>query len=116
MARATLVTASFGGGAADQTLAEAPEAERRQLAEAIGAFVTRLHRSGFRDRNLDLRNLLIRRDGDQLTIAKIDSPRHRIVAGNHTGDRLAEADWQRLLPQLAEYGVADVAVAAKRKG
>jgi len=115
LARATLVSANFGGGAADRILPKASPADRRAIAHAIGELVARLHAAGFRDRNLDLRNLLVRNDDGQLTIAKIDSPRFRIIASGRRAELLAEADWQRLLPQLEAFDVADVAVAARRK-
>lgn len=115
LARATLVSANFGGGAADRILPTATPTERRAIAQAIGELVTRLHAAGFRDRNLDLRNLLVRNDDGQLTIAKIDSPRYRIVPSGRRAQLLADADWQRLLPQLAAFELDDVAVAAKRK-
>ena len=109
LARASLVTAAFAGEPADQNLAAAPQARRREVAAAIGGFVARLHAAGFRDRNLDLRNLLVQQSPDQITIAKIDSPRFRLVKAGRRGDKLADDDWQRLLPQLAECEVAEVA-------
>jgi hypothetical protein len=41
-------------------------------------------------------------------VAKIDSPRHRLRAPGSVDQRL-QADWDRLLPQLARYGVDVVA-------
>lgn len=105
--RATLLTAAFDGEAGDQILAEVDAPERARIAAAIGAFVVALHERGFRDRNLDLRNLLVHRDDGRITIAKIDSPRFRLVAPGRREDALAIADWNRLLPQLAKFGVAD---------
>lgn len=94
--RATLVTARAPGTPADRLLAEGKDAGRRALTERIARFVRELHVLGFRDRNLDLRNLIVADDG----ITNIDSPRHRIVAAGRTDDALARADWQRLLPQF----------------
>ncbi|MFN3241421.1 MAG: lipopolysaccharide kinase InaA family protein [Planctomycetota bacterium] len=94
--RASLVTTAVAGTPADRWLAAADEPERRRLAARIGRFVRDLHERGFRDRNLDLRNLIV--DGDRIT--KIDSPRHRVVAVGNPDDARAEADWQRLLPQF----------------
>ena len=42
-------------------------------------------------------------------------PRFRLVGSGHHADRLADADWQRLLPQLAKFKVADVAQAHRRR-
>ena len=56
--RAVLVTATWPGIALDRLLPTLPELDRRRLAEAVGAFVAALHLAGFRDGNLDLRNLL----------------------------------------------------------
>ena len=116
--QASLLTANFDGEAADQVFANANEAKRSAVAKAIGAFVVTLHGKGFRDRNLDLRNLLIRQDNGQITIAKIDSPRFQLVrplspSAGSPKDRLADADWQRLLPQLAKFGVANLASKAR---
>ena len=110
---ASILTAAFDGEAADQVLANANETNRCALAKAIGSFVVRLHSKGFRDRNLDLRNLLVRQNNEQITIAKIDSPRFRLVRPGPQKDRLTEADWQRLLPQLAKFDVADLASQAR---
>jgi len=112
LVRATLVTAAFGEPVGDWLGRIGPD-ERTALAQAIGGLVGQLHRLGFRDRNLDLRNLLAQRDDSGAwTVAKIDSPRHRLCAPGRDGDRLAAADWARLLPQLAPHGLADTARAA----
>lgn len=112
LVRAVLVTAAFAGEPVPAWLARLDPAERRALARAVGELVGRLHRLGFRDRNLDLRNLLARREVDGTwTVAKIDSPRHRLRAPGHV-DRLLRADWDRLLPQLARFGVDAEARAA----
>lgn len=115
---ASILTATFDGEAADQVFANANEAKRKALATAIGAFVVTLHGKGFRDRNLDLRNLLIRQGTEQIHIAKIDSPRFQLVRPQSPGagspkDRLANADWQRLLPQLAKFDVANLAAKSR---
>jgi hypothetical protein len=115
LVRATLVTSAEPGRAANLLLQDCSPADRQNIASAIGRFVCALHRSGFRDRNLDLRNLLIHQRGSHYRVAKIDSPRHRIVAAGRANDRLAAADWQRLLPQLAEFGVAQYATDEKAK-
>ena len=108
LAVAAVATSRLPGISADQLLADSGPEQRARTARAIGAFVRRLHRAGFRDRNLDLRNLVIH--GDQVT--KIDSPRHRIVRPGGQEDALARADWARLLPQLEAFGVSASAQSA----
>ena len=113
LAQATLLTAAYDGEAADCVLPESSTARQRQIAIAIGRLVGALHRLGFRDRNLDLRNLLVQQRDDNITIAKIDSPRFRLVRPGDHDDRLCKADWQRLLPQLAELQLAELAYEAR---
>lgn len=116
--RAVLVTAAFAGEPCNLLLPTLAPTDRSELARAIGTLVARLHASGFRDRNLDLRNLLARRDADgEWQIAKIDSPRHRLCRAGSTDDAAARADWARLLPQLAHFGVdAEARAAAATAG
>jgi hypothetical protein len=110
LARATLVTAAFPGKPVDAILARLAPVERPPLAEAVAAFVARAHALGFRDRNLDLRNLLAHRTpAGAWQVAKIDSPRYRLRRPGAADDALARADWARLLPQLAAFGLGDVA-------
>jgi hypothetical protein len=45
-------------------------------------------------------------------VTKIDSPRYRLVRRGQPDDRLARADWARLLPQLEPFGIADETRAA----
>lgn len=106
--RAVLLTAQFPGIALTSLLPELSAPERLALAHATGNLIGRLHRRGFRDRNLDLRNLLAERHADGTWhVVKIDSPRYVLrKEGNHE-DALVRADWARLLPQLAGYGIAD---------
>lgn len=103
---AVLVTAAWPGEALDRLLPQLDAAARRELAAALVAFVRGLHAAGFRDRNLDLRNLLARRTDDRWQLAKLDSPRFRLRPPGRAGDALARADWRRLLPQLAQHGCA----------
>jgi hypothetical protein len=113
LVRAILVTLEGPGEPLDQVLPGFDTAARRVLAGALGRFVKRLHELGFRDGNLDLRNLLASRDergGWQFV--KIDSPRFRLRRPGPARDRWASADWHRLLPQLAAFGVADAARSA----
>ncbi len=107
--KALLVTRAYPGDPADQLLPTLDPAARREAAAAIGRFVARLHALGFRDGNLDLRNLLLQRHGASWIATKIDSPRHRLVRPGPATDRAARADWSRLLPQLESLQVADVA-------
>ena len=87
-------------------LPDLPRGEAIELIEAIRSEVARWHQAGFRDRNLDLRNILVRRERDGWAIAKIDSPRHRIVRPGRVDDALARADHARLDADLARLGFA----------
>ena len=98
--RAILVTRAQPGQPIDRLLSQLPAPDQRSLVEALARFVVALHAAGFRDRNLDLRNLLATADGGHWQIAKLDSPRFRLRPPGRDDDRLARADWQRLLPQL----------------
>jgi hypothetical protein len=108
LARATLVTEAFAGVAADELLPRLGTAERIEVATAIGELVRALHARGFRDRNLDLRNLLVALTPTGCRVAKIDSPRF-ILRRPGRDDALARADWARLLPQLAAFHIAEAA-------
>lgn len=100
--RSVLITEADPGLPADRLLPTLPAAERDALLAAIERFVLRLHATGFRDRNLDLRNLLAeRRADDDWRVAKIDSPRHRLLSAGPADDRLARADWDRLAASIA---------------
>ncbi len=109
--RCLIATEGFPGRDLATLLPTEPRAECEAIGMAVGAFVARIHRLGFRDGNLDLRNLLLADDRAKLVIAKIDSPKHRIVRAGHAGDRLARNDWSRLLPQLRAFGMAEAALA-----
>lgn len=110
--RALLVTRAYPGDPADQVLPSLDPGERREAAAAIGRFVAQLHVLGFRDGNLDLRNLLLQRGPGTWTATKIDSPRHHLVRPGPATDRAAQADWSRLLPQLESLQVAAAARSA----
>jgi hypothetical protein len=110
--RAVLVTQKFPGRDLASLLPTTPPPDRDAIGTCIGTFVRRMHHLGFRDRNLDLRNLLLADDRSSLAIAKIDSPRHRLVPPGAANDRLARADWTRLLPQLDAFGIAATALRA----
>lgn len=116
LVRSVLVTTAFAGEPIDALLPSLAPGDRLALADTLGTLVGRLHALGFRDRNLDLRNLLAQRRSDGgWTIAKIDSPRHRLVAPGRRDDALARADWARLLPQLAPFDLADATRAAAER-
>ncbi len=108
--RATLVTAAWPGQSVDRLLPGLGHQDRATLIADLRCFVDRLHREGFRDRNLDLRNLLARRNlreyQREWEIVKIDSPRFRLVAAGEPDDRLARQDRQRLAASLEALGVA----------
>ena len=111
--RAVLVTAAWPGQPADQVLAGLPPGDQRKLVAAVTAFLYRLHEAGFRDGNMDLRNLLARQELDGWTLAKIDSPRHRLVAPGAASDRRARQDRERLRRSLRSAGLPDLATAVR---
>lgn len=110
--RAILATRAVHGQPLDRLLPEAAPPARAAIGAALGDFVGRLHRLGFRDRNLDLRNLLLAEEATTLRLCKIDSPRYRLVRPGPADDALASADWARLLPQLEPYGLVEVTLHA----
>ncbi|GAB4147563.1 MAG: hypothetical protein Fur0037_15800 [Planctomycetota bacterium] len=105
LSRAVLVTRAWPGEPVDRILRGLGEEARRSLCEELFAFVARLHRAGFRDRNLDLRNLLARPIEGGWQFAKLDSPRFRLRRPGNARDSLARADWTRLREQLQASGV-----------
>ncbi len=108
--RALLVTARVAGEPLDRLLPRLPPAECADLLGSLRAWLDRLHAAGFRDRNLDLRNLIAERipaagePAPRWRITKIDSPRWRL-RGSSTDDRLARQDRQRLDAGLAAIGL-----------
>lgn len=110
--RALLVSAAAPGDPADRVLEHLPEAARADLARAIGRFVAALHTAGFRDGNLDLRNLVVLPTAAGWRISKVDSPRYRLVRAGAREDRGSRADWARLLPQLDRWSLAAITRAA----
>lgn len=99
---ATLVTVAAPGIDAAALLPTLDATTLQSAVAAITQFVQRLHAAGFRDGNLDLRNLLLRRTQQGFDVAKIDSPRYRIRPPGRRDDRWVRADWRRLQPQLAD--------------
>lgn len=100
--RAVLLTEAWNGEPLDALLPALAPDDARALIAAVRAEVAAWHAAGFRDRNLDPRNLLARRGPNGWTIAKIDSPRHRLRRPGAREDRLTRADWARLDRGLAE--------------
>jgi Lipopolysaccharide kinase (Kdo/WaaP) family len=109
--RSLLITAAWPAPTAAAVLPTLPRVQQLALAAAIGVHLRTLHRLGFRDRNYDLRNLLVRPDGATWSIAKIDSPRFRLRRAGDRSDALSRADWARLLPQLAAFDLGSAALA-----
>lgn len=104
--RCVLVTDAYPGQPLDELLLGLKPRERDHLLRCLESFVDALHRKGFRDGNLDLRNLLARRrDDDSWEIVKIDSPRHRVTRPGPAHDRRARADWDRLSASLRQAGL-----------
>ncbi len=99
-----LVTDAWPGDSMADLLPQLSSAERTTVLEQLKNFVRRLHHAGFRDRNLDLRNILARRGPGGWELVKIDSPRHSIVQNSQPDDALAKSDWQRLTASLHELG------------
>ncbi|HLU40155.1 MAG TPA: lipopolysaccharide kinase InaA family protein, partial [Planctomycetota bacterium] len=98
---AVLVTEAVEGTPLDAALPAMPADQRAAVLTRLRAFVSRLHEAGFRDRNLDLRNLLLCPGTDGPRFVKIDSPRFVLQRPGPARDRLARADWQRLGASLA---------------
>ena len=108
LTRAVLVTEAWPGQDLTRVAPGLDERERRGLQAAVVAFVRALHQAGFRDRNLDLRNLLAR-GGDSVRgweLAKIDSPRFRLTRPGRVDDGWAHADWERLIASWRAEGLA----------
>jgi len=79
--RACLVTATWPG----ESLAQFADPLPTDLVDAVRQEVDRLHRAGFRDGNLDRRNVLVRRAGGQgegarsgWEVAFLDSPKFHL--------------------------------------
>lgn len=95
--RAVLITRAWPGHPLHRLLPVVGQADRLALLDAVRRYVTGLHAAGFRDRNLDLRNLLARRsDAGEWVVAKIDSPRFKITSAGRRSDRAARSDLRRL--------------------
>lgn len=99
--RALLVTEAWPGADLERLWPSLAAAERARVCSALARYVDALHEAGFRDRNLDPRNLLVSRDADGgVTFAKIDSPRFRCRRPGAGDDRLRRQDLARLAAGL----------------
>ena len=102
--RGLLLSRELPGERVDDLVRTLPGPALTALAAALGRFVARLHHAGFRDRNLDARNLLAQRPTNATatdwTIGKLDSPRFVLRRPGPAADALAAADWARLLTPL----------------
>jgi hypothetical protein len=103
--RAVLVTAAWPGNDLDRLVTELQPAELADLLRTLCDTVDAWHRAGFRDGNLDLRNLLATRTSAGWLITKIDSPRFRVARPGLHDDRAARADRRRLAASLARHGL-----------
>ena len=101
LARGVLVTEAWEGEPLPALLSILPSDQCTEVLKYLHTFVTRLHSAGFRDRNMNLRNILARKKGEDWQFAKIDSPRFRLVAPGPSKDTWAQEDWQRLNQDLA---------------
>lgn len=111
--RACIVTEAWGDGSLDALLPTLDADSRIRVLEAVGQQVHAWHAAGWRDRNLDPRNLLV--DGlenesatDELRVAKIDSPRFRLAKPTpRPADTASRHDWERLNSGLDALGITD---------
>jgi hypothetical protein len=105
--QATLITRRWPGTNLADLLPQLDPEQRLRLAEALGRAIRALHEAGFRDGNLDLRNLLAAGGAPSWRIAKLDSPRFRLRTPGDRWDRWRRRDLARLRPQLADFGLVD---------
>lgn len=118
--RGLLISRELPGERLDQLVQTVSGPALADLARALGRFVARLHAAGFRDRNLDPRNLLAQRHPPQdadvtlatWTIGKLDAPRFVLRRPGPATDADAAADWNRLLAQLPTGFASQVRAAA----
>ena len=104
--RAVLVTRAWPGHPAHRLLARLGSVDRKALAGVIHRYVSDLHAAGYRDGNMDLRNVLARRtDSGTWEVAKIDSPRFRVTAPGPRRDRAVRRDLARLACSLRAIGL-----------
>lgn len=99
---AVLATETVVGERLDHWLPTLDGARQRDVLRALARWLDELHGAGYRDGNLDLRNLLLLA-GDPPRFAKVDSPRF-VVTGSKGPDALSRADVTRLTASLAAMG------------
>ena len=104
--RAVLVTRAWPGHPAHRLLPLLASVDRKGLLGVIHSYVSQLHAAGYRDGNMDLRNLLARRiESGTWQVAKIDSPRYRVTAPGPRRDRAVRRDLARLANSLGAIGL-----------
>lgn len=103
--RAALLSAAVPGDTLEQLLPCLAPPAQVELLGALGAWVSRLHALGFRDRNLDLRNIVATTSPRGWSLAKIDAPRWRRRGPDRTPDRLCTQDWARLEASIRTLGL-----------
>lgn len=109
--RASIATRAVPGERIDRLLPRLHAQAASALLRALRTWVDRAHAAGFRDRNLDLRNLIAvcatqapSGEPTDWSICKLDSPRFQIVSPAASTDTLAAADLARLGRSLAGLG------------
>ncbi len=102
--RAVLITRAWPGHPLHRLLPVIGAADRNALLEELRRFLSEVHAAGFRDGNMDLRNLLARRTEQGIwQVCKIDSPRYRITAAGPQTDRAVRRDLRRLTSSLGAF-------------
>lgn len=104
--RGVLVTEAWQGEPLPVVLSSLSPEQCTEVLKPLHEFVTRLHTAGFRDRNMNLRNILARKNGSGWQFVKIDSPRFRLVTPGPAKDVWTQEDWQRLNQDLASMGLS----------
>lgn len=98
--RALIVTGAAPGRPLDELWPDLTPSERDGIRRQLGRAVEALHAAGYRDRNLDPRNLIVESRDGTTRITKIDSPRYRVIPTAlrilGVGRTLARADRERL--------------------
>ena len=103
--RAVLITQAWPGQPLHRLLPVMGIADRDALLEELRRFLSEVHAAGFRDGNMDLRNLLARRtDRGVWQVCKIDSPRSRVISPGPQTDRAARRDRLQLTSSLRAIG------------
>lgn len=101
---AVLATETVAGERLDRWLPTVDGGRQKDVLRALARWIDELHGAGYRDRNLDLRNILLLA-GDPPRFAKVDSPRF-VITRSKRPDALSRADVARLTASLATIGLA----------